>query len=61
MWGTIAGLAAPMIGNWLGSGAGQPSMSGAATSAEKEYMRMLKRRSKEGMYSKSDRAGMLQE
>ena len=60
MWGTIAGIAAPMIGNWLGSGAGQPQMSGAATGAEKEYMRMLQRRSKEGMFSKSDRAGMLQ-
>lgn len=61
MWGTIAGIAAPMIGNWLGSGAGKPTMSGSATGAEREYMRMLQRRSKEGMYSKADRAGMLQE
>ena len=56
-----SGAVHSMLGNIIGSGAGQPQMSGAPTGAEREYMRMLKRRSKEGMYSKSDRAGMLQE
>tara|TARA_R100001530_G_scaffold79604_2_gene55546 strand:+ start:79 stop:666 length:588 start_codon:yes stop_codon:yes gene_type:complete len=53
-----AGGIASILGNLAGRGAYQDA---SATGAEQQYMQMLKRRSQEGMYSRGDRAGMLQD
>ena len=54
----IAGMVASGIGNYVGAGGLNP---GTATDAEKQYMAMLNRRKKEGMFNRGDRADMLQD
>ena len=54
----LLAMMASGIGNYVGAGGLNP---GTATDAEKQYMAMLSKRKKEGMFNRGDRADMLQD